>query len=104
MKREYSIIAAPVITEKGTFVNEIGNQVVFQVRPDANKLEIKAAVEAIYNSGRKKEDSISVTSVRTIKVLGKKKRRGQRSCRHATRPDRHQSGYSSFRQVRGSAG
>ena len=33
MRREYAIIAAPLITEKGTFVNEVGNQVVFEVRP-----------------------------------------------------------------------
>ena len=63
MRREYSIIAAPVITEKGTFVNEIGNQVVFQVRPDANKLEIKHAVERLFK--------VKVVKVRTSNVLGK---------------------------------
>ncbi len=51
----------------------------FEVAVNANKLEIKAAIEAIYNAGRKKDDAISVTNVRTIKVLGKKKRRGMRS-------------------------
>jgi large subunit ribosomal protein L23 len=69
MKREYTIIAAPVITEKGTFVNEIGNQVVFQVRPDANKLEIKHAVERLFK--------VKVVKVRTTNVLGKTRRVGR---------------------------
>jgi large subunit ribosomal protein L23 len=73
MKREYSIIAAPVITEKGTFVNEIGNQVVFQVRPDANKLEIKHAVERLFK--------VKVLKVRTSNVLGKIRRVGRASGR-----------------------
>jgi large subunit ribosomal protein L23 len=73
MKREYSIIAAPVITEKGTFVNEIGNQVVFQVRPDANKLEIKHAVERLFK--------VKVLKVRTSNVLGKVRRVGRASGR-----------------------
>ena len=69
MKREYDIIAAPLITEKGTFVNEIGNQVVFQVRPDANKLEIKRAVERLFK--------VKVVKVRTANVLGKTRRVGR---------------------------
>ena len=69
MKREYDIIAAPLITEKGTFVNEIGNQVVFQVRPDANKLEIKRAVERLFK--------VKVVKVRTTNVLGKLRRVGK---------------------------
>jgi len=73
MKREYSIIAAPVITEKGTFVNESGNQVVFQVRPDANKLEIKHAVERLFK--------VKVLKVRTSNFLGKIRRVGRASGR-----------------------
>ncbi|MFI5385492.1 MAG: 50S ribosomal protein L23 [Fimbriimonadales bacterium] len=49
----------------------------FEVATDSNKLEIKAAIEAIYNAGRKKEDAISVTNVRTMKILGKKRRRAR---------------------------
>ena len=49
----------------------------FEVARDANKIEIKSAIEAIYNAGRKKEDAIKVTAVRTIKVLGKLRRRGR---------------------------
>jgi len=69
MRREYTVIAAPLITEKGTFVNEIGNQVVFQVRPDANKIEIKKAVEKLFK--------VKVLKVRTANVLGKTRRVGR---------------------------
>jgi large subunit ribosomal protein L23 len=64
-----AIIAAPLITEKGTFVNEVGNQVVFEVRPDANKLEIKRAVEQLFK--------VKVLKVRTSNFLGKKRRVGK---------------------------
>jgi large subunit ribosomal protein L23 len=69
MKREYSIIAAPLITEKGTLVNEVANQVVFQVRPDAGKVEIKRAVERLFK--------VKVVKVRTSNVLGKVRRVGR---------------------------
>ena len=69
MKREHMLIAAPLITEKGTFVNEVGNQVVFQVRPDANKLEIKHAVERLFK--------VKVLKVRTANMLGKMRRVGR---------------------------
>jgi large subunit ribosomal protein L23 len=69
MRREYTVIAAPLITEKGTYVNEIGNQVVFSVRPDANKIEIKKAVEKLFK--------VKVVKVRTANVLGKTRRVGR---------------------------
>ena len=69
MRREYAVIAAPLITEKGTFVNETGNQVVFEVRQDANKLEIKRAVEQLFK--------VKVLKVRTTNMLGKKRRVGK---------------------------
>ncbi len=69
MRREYSLIAAPIITEKGTFVNETGNQVVFQVRPDANKIEISKAVEKLFK--------VKVVKVRTANMLGKTRRVGR---------------------------
>ena len=58
----------------------------FEVATNVNKLEIKAAIEAIYNAGKKKEEAVSVTNVRTLKVLGKKRRRGMRSTGYE--PDR----------------
>jgi len=61
----YDLIVAPVITEKATLLSE-KNQVVFKVRPDATKPQIKAAVEALFN--------VKVTAVNTMNVKGKVKR------------------------------
>ncbi len=69
MKRDHDVIAAPVITEKGTLVNEAGNQVVFRVHPDANKIEIKHAVERLFK--------VKVLKVRTGNFLGKTRRVGR---------------------------
>ena len=69
MKRDQDIIEAPLITEKGTYVNEVGNQVVFQVRHDANKIEIKRSVERLFK--------VKVVKVRTTNVLGKTRRVGR---------------------------
>jgi large subunit ribosomal protein L23 len=76
MKHQHAIITGPVITEKGTLVNEAGNQVVFQVHPDANKLEIKHTVERMFK--------VKVLKVRTSNVLGKTRRVGRSMGR---RPD-----------------
>lgn len=62
----YQVIQAPLITEKGTFVSEHGNQVVFKVDRRANKVEIRRAVEAIFK--------VKVEEVRTVNVLGKVRR------------------------------
>ena len=76
MKNLYNIIKKPCLTEKGMTLQEMNNQVVFKVDPAANKLEIKEAVEAVFN--------VTVEMVRTCNVKGKKKRMGkymgQRSC------------------------
>ena len=45
MKHYSKVIDSPLVTEKGTLVNELGNQVLFRVRSDANKVEIAEAVE-----------------------------------------------------------
>ncbi len=47
-ERLMKVLLAPVISEKATFVAEKNEQVVFLVAPDANKLEIKAAVEMLF--------------------------------------------------------
>ena len=67
MNREamYTTILGPVITEKSTLVSE-HNQVVFRVRLDANKPEIKKAIEGLF--------SVKVTAVNTLRVKGKVKR------------------------------
>lgn len=64
-----TLILSPLITEKGTAAGEKANQVVFRVRPGASKDAIRDAVERMFK--------VTVTRVRTLKVLGKKRRRGR---------------------------
>ena len=61
----YEIIRSPLITEKATMLSE-RNQVVFRVAPDANKREIKAAVEGLFG--------FTVLAVNTLVQKGKNKR------------------------------
>ena len=61
----YDVILAPVVTEKSTRVSE-HNQVVFKVRKEATKPEIKAAIEGLFN--------VKVTAVNTLIQKGKMKR------------------------------
>ena len=63
------IILAPVITEKASNVAANGDRIVFKVRKDANKTQIKQAIEKIYN--------VKVTKVNTINVRPKTKRVGR---------------------------
>lgn len=63
--RNYDVIVSPVITEKSTMVSE-QNKVVFNVRLDANKHEVKDAVQNIFG--------VKVKSVNTLVRLGKEKR------------------------------
>lgn len=63
------IILAPVVTEKTAGITEDGNKVVFKVAKDANKVQIKQAVEEAFN--------VKVSNVNTINVRPKKKRVGR---------------------------
>lgn len=63
------IILAPVITEKSSAIAANGDRIVFKVRKDANKTQIKQAIEKIYN--------VKVTKVNTLNVKPKKKRVGR---------------------------
>lgn len=60
----YDVIVAPVITEKATLASE-ANQVIFKVRTDATKIEIKTAVETLFK--------VKVKAVNTIVRKGKQK-------------------------------
>jgi large subunit ribosomal protein L23 len=60
--RHYDVILSPVITEKATLQSEL-NQVVFRVRRDATKPQIKAAVEKLFD--------VKVASVNTLVRKGK---------------------------------
>jgi len=48
MREAEDIIKAPLITEKGSLLAEKSNQVLFKVLPDANKIEVKKAVEELF--------------------------------------------------------
>ena len=63
------VVQGPIITEKGTLVNETGNQVVFRVHSQANKVEIRQAVETLFK--------VRVEKVRTSRQLGKIRRVGR---------------------------
>lgn len=76
MNRPYQVLKLPVITEKSTFVKENLRTLTFRVARDANKQEIKQAVEKIFK--------VKVDSVRTSNFHGKTRRQGRFSGR---RPD-----------------
>ncbi len=81
LRTPQSVIRRPLLTEKGTRLRETGGnaftpdpeeveqKLLFEVLRDANKVEIKAAVEKLFN--------VSVTSVRTQIVRGKERRIGK---------------------------
>jgi large subunit ribosomal protein L23 len=74
--RAVDVVQGPVITEKGSLVQEAGNQVVFRVNPRASKIDIRRAVEALFK--------VKVEKVRTSRQLGKVRRVGRHLGR---RPD-----------------
>ncbi|MGH7854217.1 MAG: 50S ribosomal protein L23 [Candidatus Binatia bacterium] len=76
MKSPHEVIKAPLISEKGTLLTESANQVLFKVRPDANKIEVKRAVEVLFK--------VKVEQVRMARYLGKVRRIGRSMGR---RPD-----------------
>jgi large subunit ribosomal protein L23 len=69
MQNLTEIIRRPLITEKTTVLREGDRTLVFQVAMDANKVDIKRAVEQLLGS--------KVESVRTLVAHGKTKRRGR---------------------------
>jgi large subunit ribosomal protein L23 len=69
MKEPRDVIQAPLISEKGTALAESANQFLFKVRPDANKIEVKRAVEALFK--------VKVLDVRMARYLGKIRRIGR---------------------------
>jgi large subunit ribosomal protein L23 len=69
MKSPQDVIQAPLISEKGTQLTESANQVLFKVRPDANKVEVKQAIETLFK--------VKVVQVRMARYLGKVRRIGR---------------------------
>jgi large subunit ribosomal protein L23 len=66
MKATKDILDFPWMTEKSTAIRMQTNQYVFKVKPNANKIEIKQAIEARFQ--------VKVVAVNTINVQGKVKR------------------------------
>ena len=69
-ERLLKVILAPHVSEKSTISAELSDTLVFKVATDANKTEIKSAVEQLFE--------VEVTGVRTVNVKGKTKRHGMR--------------------------
>jgi large subunit ribosomal protein L23 len=68
-KDPYKIILRPVITEKSTLLKERYREICFEVSPNANKIEIKAAVETLFK--------VKVDRVRVMSKKGKVRRVGR---------------------------
>jgi large subunit ribosomal protein L23 len=70
LRTSQNIIKRPIIlTEKSTRLREGSNQVIFEVVPTANKIEIKNAIQTLFN--------VTVTDVNTLVMRGKDKRMGR---------------------------
>lgn len=65
------ISITPIVTEKANAISEAGNRYSFKVAPDANKFQIKDAVEKMYG--------VKVIGVSTMNYDGKKKQRYTKS-------------------------
>jgi large subunit ribosomal protein L23 len=65
----HEIIKRPLVTEKTSIQKEFFNQVSFEVDRRANRIEIKKAIESIFN--------VRVAGVKTMQVTGKTKQRGR---------------------------
>jgi large subunit ribosomal protein L23 len=65
----HEIIIKPLITEKTSIQKELHNQLSFEVDRRANRIEIKQAIESIFN--------VRVAAVKTMQVTGKTKQRGR---------------------------
>ncbi len=69
MKSEHRILKAPCLTEKANIQQEVDGKIVFKVHPKANKIEVKNAVELMFD--------VKVKNVSTVSMRGKKKRVGK---------------------------
>lgn len=75
MRNARNIVVAPIITEKSTEAKGINNSYTFKVSINANKIEIKKAIEKIFD--------VNVIRVNTIRQRGKIKRMGRYSGKRA---------------------
>ena len=75
MKNPHDVILRPVLTEKA-YEGIADKRYIFEVAINANKIEIKNAIEAVFA-----EDGVKVEKVNTVRTLGKIKRQGKYSGR-----------------------
>lgn len=69
-ERLMSVVLGPHLSEKGTRVGERNHQVVFRVRRDSTKAEVRRAVEMLFE--------VKVSDVRVVNCMGKVKKSGRR--------------------------
>jgi large subunit ribosomal protein L23 len=65
----YDVIVRPVVTEKGVAKKDAERTLCFEVKPEANKTEIRDAVQTLFK--------VQVEEVRTVNGVGKLRRRGR---------------------------
>jgi large subunit ribosomal protein L23 len=70
-ERLMQVLLGPHVSEKATSVAESGNQVVFKVRTDATKADVRRAVELLFE--------VKVERVNVVRIPAKQKRFGQRA-------------------------
>lgn len=68
-KQSYRVVVRPIVTEKTSALKAEANKVVFEVQKTANKIDIKNAIEGLFD--------VKVTDVSTMIMRGKTKRVGQ---------------------------
>lgn len=76
MKDYTQLVKRPLITEKGTMLRQKDNKVIFSVPVEANKIEIKKAVEELFK--------VHVEDVKTLIVKGKSKRWGMHTFKRSS--------------------
>jgi large subunit ribosomal protein L23 len=69
MKSIYTVLRKPLFTEKGSSLKEEHNKILVEVAKDANKLDIKKAIEDLFK--------VKVEKIATINTQGKWKRYGK---------------------------
>jgi len=65
LKDDYMVVRAPLLSEKGSDLGETHNQYFFKVALEANKIQIKRAIERLYK--------VKVANVNTMRMSGKRK-------------------------------
>lgn len=69
MKSSINMVSKPHLTEKVLYLYEENNQVVFKILKSINKIELKKAIETLFN--------VTVEKINTLNVKGKKKKLGK---------------------------